>query len=69
MTRKRSVKPTQLLQSCAELHLAECTLTLQAETEYETDDEDEDFGQQILKPVFVPKAERDVSLEILSSLC
>lgn len=33
---------------------------LQAETEYETDSEEEDPQQQILKPTYVPKAQREV---------
>ena len=33
---------------------------MQDETEYETDSEDEVYGQQLLKPVFVPKADREV---------
>lgn len=36
--------------------------TLQDETEYETDSEDEVYGQQLLKPVFVPKADREVDV-------
>lgn len=35
-------------------------LFVQDETEYETDSEDEVYGQQLLKPVFVPKADREV---------
>ncbi|CAL8469211.1 g8752 [Coccomyxa elongata] len=33
------------------------------ESEYETDSEDEGFGRAMLKPVFVPKAERDTIAE------
>lgn len=34
---------------------------MQDETEYETDSDEEGYGQQILKPQFIRKAERDVS--------
>ena len=36
---------------------------LQAETEYETDSEEEDPQQQILKPTYVPKAQREVYID------
>ena len=43
--------------------LMECAwCVLQDETEYETDSEDEVYGQQLLKPVFVPKADREVGV-------
>lgn len=37
--------------------------TVQEESsEYETDSEDEQYGRRLLKPVFVPKESREVSL-------
>lgn len=35
-------------------------LCIQDETEYETDSDDEVYGQQLLKPMFVSKSEREV---------
>ena len=59
-----SVWPGILLQS-AILHPH---LSLQDETEYETDSEDEGYGQQLLKPMFVSKSEREVCAVIFSML-
>lgn len=36
-------------------------LLLQESSEYETDSDDETNARQLLKPMFVPKAARDVS--------
>lgn len=45
-------------------------VALQESSEYETDsEEDEAYGRQLLKPQFVPKAEREVRLSPAGVMC